>query len=90
MNYRELMRRKLLAEMLSKMSPEEQQAYAQLTKDSEHKEVMDALSQQHEQLSRVARKTESQNWLTDFSSDVAANFFTDGLIWLGSRILRKL
>lgn len=53
-------------------------------------EVMDALSQQHEQLSRVARKAESQNWLTDFSSDVAANFFTDGLIWLGSRILRKL
>ena len=90
MNYRELMRRKMLAEMLSKMSSEEQQAYAKLIKDSEHREVMDALSRQHEQISRVANKVEKQNWLTDFGSDVAANFFTDGILWLGSRILRKL
>ena len=30
-----------------------------------------------------------KDWLTDFGSDVAANFFTDGLIWLARTLFRR-
>ena len=48
---------------------------------------MEALSRQQKQLNDIQKK---QNWLTDFGSDIAANFLTDGLIWLGSKLFRKL
>lgn len=38
--------------------------------------------------SRMAGKMERQSWWTDFSSDILANFTTDGLIWLARRLFR--
>lgn len=88
MGYRELMRRKLLEDIYNKMSDEEKHTFAQLTlQDKSHQEIMNALSKQKADLESLKR---GQNWYVDFGSDVAANFLTDGLIWLGSRLFRKL
>lgn len=86
--YRELMRRQLLERIYDKMSEEEKRTFVQLTlQDKSHTEIMEALSRQRAQLDKIEKK---QNWLTDFGSDIAANFLTDGLIWLGSRLFKKL
>ena len=53
---------------------------------SDNEEIMEALSRQKAQLDKIEKK---QNWLTDFGSDIAANFLTDGLIWLGSRLFKR-
>ena len=88
MGYRELMRRQLLERIYDKMSDKEKRTFIQLTmQNKSHTEIMEALSQQQKQLNDIQKK---QNWLTDFGSDIAANFLTDGLIWLGSKLFRKL
>ena len=86
--YREYMRRKLLEELYDKMDENEKRTFVQLTmQDKDHKEIMDALNSQKADIEQIKRK---QNWITDFGSDVAANFLTDGIIWLGARLFRKL
>jgi len=88
MGYRELMRRKLLEDIYNKMSDEEKRTFVQLTmQDRDHREIMDVLSQHKDDLESIKRR---QNWYVDFGSDVAANFLTDGILWLGSRLFRKL
>ena len=89
MGYREIMRKKLLEQMYDKMSDEEKKTFVYLTmQDKSHREIMDALKKQHEQINRVAQKVEKQNWTTDFLSDVGANVLTDSL-WAIGRILLK-
>lgn len=86
--YREFMRRRLLEEMYDKMTPEEKLTYVQLTmQDKDHREIMDALSQQRADLEAIKKK---QNRVTDFGNYIAANFLTDGLIWLGSKLFKRL
>lgn len=86
--YREFMRRQLLERIYDKMTEEEKRTFVQLTmQNKSHTEIMEALNRQREQIDRIEKK---QNWLTDFGSDIAANFFTDGLIWLGRTIFKKL
>ena len=88
MGYRELMRRQLLERIYDKMSDEEKRTFVQLTmQNKSHTEIMEALSRQKVQLDKIEKK---QNWLTDFGSDIAANFLTDGLIWLGSKLFKRL
>ena len=90
MDYRGLMRRKMLADIYDKMSDDDKRTFVQLTmQDKDHKEIMDALQRQHEQISRVANKVESQTWLSSFGSDIAANFTSDGIIYLISRLLKS-
>lgn len=82
------MRRKLLEEMFDKLSDDEKLQFAMLSmQDKDHREIMESLQRQHEDLDFIKRK---QNWLTDFGSDIAANFLTDGLIWLGAKLFRRL
>ena len=86
--YRELQRRRLLEKLYDKMSDDEKRLFVQLTMQNKSRdEILQALAQQQSQLDRIEKK---QNWLTDFGSDIAANFLTDGLIWLGSKLFRKL
>lgn len=88
--YRELMRRKVLEELYDKMTPEDKRLFVQLTiQDKNHKEIIDALNTQNTKISKVSDKLERQSWITDFGSDVAANFFTDGLIWLLRKVIIK-
>lgn len=87
-HYREFMRRKLLEEMYDKLTPEEKLTYVQLTmQDKDHREIMEALERQGTALESIKRR---QNWYVDFGSDVAANFFTDSLIWLGSKLIKRI
>jgi hypothetical protein len=86
--YRELMRRKLLEEIYEGLSPDDKRIFVQLTmQDKSWSEIAQALQQQKTQLDRIEK---NQNWAVDFGSDVAANLFTDGLIWLGSELFKKL
>lgn len=88
MGYRELIRRKFLEDVYNKMSDEEKLTFVRLTmQNADAKDIKNALNRQQEQLNRIEK---GQNWKVDFLSDVSANFLTDGLIWLGSKIMRKL
>lgn len=88
MDYNGLIRRKILEDIYDKMSDDEKRLFVQLTMQNKTgDEILQALAQQQSQLNRIEKK---QNWLTDFGSDIAANFLTDGLIWLGSKLFRKL
>ncbi len=90
MPYRELMRRKLLEQIYDKMSDEEKRLFVQLTlQNRDHREIMDALLRQQAQISRVVENVEKQDWLNSFGSDILANFTTDGLIWLASKLFRR-
>ena len=84
------MRRRLLEQMYDKMSDEEKRTFVKLTmQDKDHREIMDALQKQNEQIRKVAEKVEKQSFATDFGSDILANFTTDGLIWLASKLFRR-
>ena len=90
MAYRELMRRKLLEQMYDKMSDEEKRTFVQLTlQNKDHREIMDALQRQQAQISRVVEKVEKQSFALDFGSDILANFTTDGLIWLATKLFKR-
>jgi hypothetical protein len=85
-----LMRRQLLEKIYDRMTDEEKRTFVLLTMQNRStQEIMQALQQQHAQINRMADKIEKQNWYTDFGSDVAANLFTDGLIWLARRLFRR-
>ena len=88
MDYSELIKRKLLEQIFEKMSEEEKQSFIQLQMQSKsHNEIMSALSKQQNDLEQIKKK---QNWKTDFLSDIAANFTTDGIIYLGAKLLKNL
>jgi len=90
MEYGELIRRQMLRQIYEKMSDEDRLLFAQLSMiNRNHIETMEALRRQQELISRVANKVEKQSFALDFGSDILANFTTDGLIWLASRIFRK-
>lgn len=87
MDYRELMRRKLLEEMYGGLSEEEKKTFVQLAvHERDHRETMHSLQRQQRLLEGIGKR---QNWKVDFLSDVSANFLTDGLIWLGAKLLKR-
>lgn len=89
--YRELMRRKLLEEMYDKLSPEERRTFVQLTmQDKNFNEILHALRQQNAKIDDVSRKIGKYPFASDLLANVAGNAITDGLVWLGSKIFRKL
>ena len=86
--YRELMRRKLLEQMYDKMSDDDKRLFVQLTmQDKDHEEIMQAIEQQRTQLDDIRK---GQNWTRSFGSDLLANFTSAGVLWLGSKLLRKI
>lgn len=89
MDYRELMRRKLIEDIYSRMSDEEKRDFVQLTlRGKDHGEIMDALQKQQALITRVADKVEKQSFAVDFGSDLLANFTSDGIIWLAAKLLK--
>ena len=84
-----LMRRKLLESIYDRMTDEERRLFVQMAlQNRSTDEILQALQQQSVQIAQVAEKVNRQSWLTDFGSDVAANFFTDGVILLARRLFR--
>lgn len=89
MTLSDLVRRKIAEDIYGRMTDEERQQFKQyLLQQRGHQEIMDELIQQRAQMNAMGQKIERQSWVTDFGSDVAANFFTDGLIWLARRLFR--
>jgi len=89
--YRELLRMKLLEDMCGKMSPEDKRTFVQLTmQDKSRDDILQALQKQEREIGEIHRKVSGQTWLSDFSSNIAGNALWDGLVWVGSRLLRRL
>jgi hypothetical protein len=87
MNYKALMRRKLLEEIYDKMSDEEKRLYVQMTmQDRDHREIMQALNNYGEQIYDLRKH--QQTFLEDFASNVAGNALWSGITWLGSKLLK--
>lgn len=90
MTLSDLVRRKLAEDIYGRMSDEERlQLELYLRQEYGHRELMNELRQQRAQMSQMAREMGRRSWVTDFGSDVAANFLTDGLIWLVRRLSRR-
>jgi len=84
-----LLRQKMLEDIYSRMTDDEKKLVVQMTlQQRSTDEILQALQSQRQQIDRMAQKLESQSWLTDFGSDVAANFTTDGILWLLRRLFR--
>ena len=88
---REVLRRKLLEEIYDKLSPEDKRLFVQLTMQNKGRdEILQALQKQDQQLADISKKMNSQSWLSDFSSNIAGNAVWDGLVWIASRLIKKL
>ena len=84
--YRGYLRKQLLEKLYEKMNDEEKRTFVQLTmQDKDHKEIMNALNELREKADK-----NHQSWLSDFSANVAGNYFADASIWLFSKLLRRL
>lgn len=82
------MRRQLIKKIYDGMSEEDKRAYMQLTmQEKGRNEIMEALGRQQVQLDDIHR---SQSWVNDFGANLAGNAVWDGLVWIGSRLFRKL
>lgn len=80
------LRRKLLERIYEKMSDDEKRLFVQMSiQDRDHQEIMQALQNQHNQLDAIGKK---QNWANSFGSDILANFTTDGIIYLLSKLTK--
>ena len=86
MNYRGLMRQKLMEQMYDRMSDEEKRLFIQLTmQDKDYREIMHALQD-------LKKRADSNHhsWLSDFGANVAGNAVFDGAIWLFSKLFKRI
>lgn len=84
-----LMRRKLLERIYDRMTPDERRLFVQMTlQNRSHTEIIQALQQQQSQLSELRKH--QQTFGEDFLSNIAGNAAWDGLVWLVTRLSRKL
>ena len=84
--YRAMMRRRLLERIYDRMSDEERRTFVQLTmQDKDHKEIMASLNE-------LKQRAESNHhsFVSDFGANIAGNAAWDGLLWIGSKLLRRL
>ena len=87
MDNRALARRMLLEKIYDKMSDDEKRTFVQLTMmNADAREIMSALNEQRAQLNRIEK---GQRWTASFGSDLLANFTTDGIIYLLSRLFKR-
>ena len=84
-----LMRRKIVEEIYRRMTDEEKRLFLQMSMTNRsHNEVMLALQQQQKQLEDLRRR--QQTFGEDFLSNVAGNAVFEGVVWLASRLFRRL
>ena len=89
--YRELLRKKMFEEMYDKLSPEDKRTFIQLTmEDKNWSDIAQALQRQETKIDDVSRKIGKHPFATDLFSNVIGNGITDGLIWLGRILFKKL
>ena len=87
--YRELMRRKLLEEIYEGLSEEDKRTFVQLTmQDKSWSEIAQALQRQEAKIDDVSRRIGKYPFASDLAANVAGNAITDGLIWLGRKLIK--
>ena len=77
MTYQEFLRRKRLHEIYAGLSEQD-------------KMILTSLNGQQRQLDEVLRRLGKHPFATDLLANIGGNFITDGLIWLGGKLLKKL
>ena len=87
MNTREYMRRKVLSDIVSKMSYEDKKAYMLMCNIDGYREVMQSLQSQQEQLMHI---TKQGSFWRDFASNVAGNAAFDGAVYLVAKLIRLI
>ena len=86
MNYKALMRMRLMEQLYDRLSDEEKRTFVQLSiQDKGHEEIMHALSSIDKKADR-----NRHSWIQDFGANVAGNAAWDGFVWLASRLIKKL
>ena len=85
MDAREYMRRKVLSDIVSKMSDDEKKAYMLMCSNENHQEVMQSLQSQQEQLAKIYKQG---GFWRDFVSNVAGNAAYDATLWISSRLIK--
>ena len=86
-----LIRRKLLEDIYDKMSDDDKRLFVQLTLQNKSRdEILQALAQQNAKIEDVSKKIGNHPFATDLFSNVLGNGITDGLLWLGKALFRKL
>ena len=89
--YRELIRRKVLEDIYEKLSTDDRKILLQLTmQDRDWSEVAKSLRNQEEKIDEVSRKIGDHPFATDLFSNILGNGITDGLVWLGRMLFKKL
>lgn len=89
--YRAHLRRKLLEEIYDSLSPDDKRTFVQMTiQDKGWEEIMDALRKQNAEIEDVSRKIGKYPFASDLLANVVGNGITDGLVWLGKALFRKL
>ena len=83
-DYKAWLRRRMLEDIYDRMSDDEKKLFFQMTmQNKNHLEIMQAL----EELKRKADKTH-HSFLLDFAANIAGNGAWDGLLWVGSKLLK--
>ena len=84
--YRAMMRRRLLERISDRMSDEERRTFVQLTMEGkDHKEIMASLNELKQR-----EESNHHSFVSDFGANIAGNAAWDGLLWIGSKLLRRL
>ena len=82
-----LMRRRMLEDIYDRMTDEEKKIFVQMTmQDRSHTEIMRALQQQSEQLTKLQRT--QQTFGEDFLSNVAGNAAYDTILWVARKLFK--
>lgn len=76
----------MMREAYENMTPEEKRAFEDKQR---HEEIMSLLKKQDQDISHIVKKMEKQTWFNSYASDILANFTSAGVIWLGSKLLKR-
>ena len=88
MDYRELIRRQIISDMLSRMSDEDKiKLYGLVLNGQGQKEIVDMLRSQQQDLNEIKK---GQSWWLDLSSNVVGNAIFDGFVWAISKLAKKI
>ena len=89
MDARDIIRAKILADVLGKMSDDEKRILIQISQ-GRHAEVMSALHRSGEQLGELSDRIGKHPFASDLLANVVGNYITSGLTWIVKSVGKKI
>lgn len=89
MDARDIIRAKILADVLGKMSDDEKRMLIQISQ-GRHAEVMSALNRSGEQLGELSDRIGKHPFASDLLANVVGNYITSGLTWIVKSVGKKI